>query len=149
MRAIPVVTVAGVAFLAITGCQHTRVGFRMAKSPADDFEIRIIRNAEPLPDDCQVYELPLPCHIGSDPTGRAHFAVTCEHQPPEETRIAGASRCMWPGTQAAFLRAVCRSGGDTIVHSMSVTHSCVEEHLDEDGFSAASMGLYTVYRLRH
>jgi hypothetical protein len=56
---------------------------------------------------------------------------------------------MWPGTKERFRRAVCRAGGDTIVHTFTMTDSCTEEEMDDDSIKGTGVGLYRVYRLRH
>jgi len=53
------------------------------------------------------------------------------------------------GTQDELRRAVCRAGGDTIVHELSMTDSCTQEELDDDTVTGTSIGIYAVYRMRH
>jgi hypothetical protein len=126
------------------GCDRVRP----IRSPADDIVMTPKKMMAKLPDDCEVRELKVPCHIGSDATGRGHLAVSCEGLPPDDALVGSIRRCMWLGTAAELQRAVCRAGGDTIIHEFSMTDSCIEEDLD-DRVKGTSAGYYLVYRLRN
>jgi hypothetical protein len=151
----------GVVTLCGMGCNRVRP----IRSPADDVDVHIARKVPALPDDCEVLAVDADCHldaarapeIGRDRTlvGLAPAAtmqtlrVTCDHEPPREAYVGSVKRCMWPGTRERFLREVCRAGGDTIVHSLSLTDSCIEEAMDDESLRGTSIGFYSIYRLRH
>ncbi|MBI5533892.1 MAG: hypothetical protein HY898_14315 [Deltaproteobacteria bacterium] len=143
----------------VTGCD----GVRRIKSPSNDISVTIVRKVGPLPDDCEVREVEGHCEVsvgrhprsGSSLLGTTFrrpaqvINVSCRDAPVPELRVATIQRCMWPGTQEELRRAVCRAGGDTIVHEISATDSCIQEGLEDDAVSGTSIGIYAVYRMRH
>ena len=115
-------------------------GVRAMKRPADDVTIAIERRVSARDEACEVRVLDAKCRIGPA------LVVTCEALPPREKLVATIRRCTWPGTGDELRRAVCRAGGDTIVHELSVTDSCIDEDLDS--VRGTSLAFYSVYRLR-